>query len=298
MAQTRGFEIEGQIDQSYTYENMADIFLKHLNKEAMILFKAPIVEVGRQIVPSKNGADSLKITYKLMSRTYHLVLMNDITIEVDEANLKGLEIVSPILKDGSDTMLFAVAVQEFARETGFRPQKQTTGFHVHIDANKFNLEKIRSLLRFFAEYEDALYRNFQVEEKRLSYTKKVGELIEKLDKNSDLRLESSNPKNDLRLNIGERYYGLNVLSFFKLGTVEFRLFNSTINAAEIAHIVEFCRRFVKWNEEGRPFYKSALKTQPGSVEELSDYLKMSIPKPHSNGLLTAPTCSRIFRKNM
>jgi hypothetical protein len=43
-----------------------------------------------------------------------------------------------------------------------------------------------------------------------------------------------------------RYHGLNLHSFFSKGTVEFRLFNSTLHAGKIKSYIQFCLGISAW----------------------------------------------------
>ena len=56
-----------------------------------------------------------------------------------------------------------------------------------------------------------------------------------------------------------RYHALNLHSFFSKGTVEFRLFNSTLHAGRIKAYVQFCLALSAWSIEskGRTIFKSA-----------------------------------------
>ena len=48
-----------------------------------------------------------------------------------------------------------------------------------------------------------------------------------------------------------RYHGVNLHAFFSKGTVEFRLFNSTLHAGKVKAYIQFCLAISAWSIESK-----------------------------------------------
>lgn len=125
------------------------------------------------------------------------------------------------------------------------------GIHVHVDAANHNRQSLKNLIGIMYSKEDMLFKALQVNEERASrWCKKVREpMLQKAralssDETQDLtRLESiwyeGNLDSGAHYN-WTRYYALNLHSVFYRGTVEFRMFNSTLHAGRVAAYVNLC----------------------------------------------------------
>lgn len=125
------------------------------------------------------------------------------------------------------------------------------GIHVHVDAANHNRQSLKNLIGIMYSKEDMLFKALQVNEERASrWCKKVREpMLQKAralssDETQDLtRLESiwyeGNVDSGAHYN-WTRYYALNLHSVFYRGTVEFRMFNSTLHAGRVAAYVNLC----------------------------------------------------------
>lgn len=122
------------------------------------------------------------------------------------------------------------------------------GIHIHIDANNHSARSLRNLVNIMTSKEDILYRALKVHDNRLYYCKKVKEaLVEKLNKKkpvdlaifADIWYEGSKEPRTYHYN-KTRYAGLNLHNVWSRGTVEFRLFNSTLHAGEVKSYIQLC----------------------------------------------------------
>ena len=155
------------------------------------------------------------------------------------------EVVSPILvyEDIPD-------LQEVIRllRKGGAFVNASCGIHIHIDASRHTPATLRNLVNLMAQKEDILYKAIQVEASRLSYCKKVNQhLIEMINKKApktmgqlaDMWYAETSGSRDTHYN-DSRYRGLNLHATFTKGTIEFRLFNSTLHAGEVKAYIQFC----------------------------------------------------------
>lgn len=110
---------------------------------------------------------------------------------------------------------------------------QSCGMHVHVDSSAFNVQSLKRLIAYWKQHEDALYRACGVLQHRENgYTRKMGDRI-----NLD-RINSATSTNEIVHNwqLG-RYVGLNITSILRHGTVEFRLFNGTMDPEKVVNNV-------------------------------------------------------------
>lgn len=155
------------------------------------------------------------------------------------------EVVSPILRyDDIETL------QELVRTIRHAGAFVNTncGIHVHIGAEKFTPNTLRNIVNIIASKEDILYKALQIEEERLSYCRKTNEqLIKTINKRKPRTMTElkriwyvEDPCGTDRHYNSTRYHGLNLHATFTKGTVEFRLFNSTLHAGEVKAYIQFC----------------------------------------------------------
>lgn len=179
-------------------------------------------------------------------------IMRDGSIEtLDEK--KKVELVTPILKyEDLNTLQRIIRALRLA---GAKKNK-SCGIHIHIGAEKFTATSLKNLANIFAAHEDLIYKALQVDGKHrnVDYCKKTDKwFLKDLNKKkiNDLDdvarawyMEDNNP---YELEIRKhrhydksRYHGLNLHAFWQKGTVEFRVFNSTLQANRITAYIQFC----------------------------------------------------------
>ena len=153
------------------------------------------------------------------------------------------EVVTPILKwDDLDTLQ---AVVRALRRAGAKTP-ECTSQHVHVGIENFTARQIANLARIFYKQEELILKAAGTLERRLrSYTQRT-------DREFISRLERMKPASRDDLNRAwfgyanpnpahydhARYRAINLNNVWRMGTVEFRLFNGTTHAGEVkAHIV-------------------------------------------------------------
>ena len=134
------------------------------------------------------------------------------------------------------------------------------GIHVHVDGANHNAQSLRRLVKFFSARQELVYEALQVSRSRTEqWCKPVSkELIDTMSKVKNISRDEMeriwySPANDgYSFGIDHRHYNytryhaLNLHSFFSKGTVEFRLFNSTLHAGKIKAYVQFCLAISAW----------------------------------------------------
>ena len=172
---------------------------------------------------------------------------------IDRRNSRGytdrheysVEMVTPICKYDDIT-----TIQEIVRKlrTAGAKVNDSCGIHVHVDASQHDVRTLRNLVNIMASKEDLLYKALDVEVERERYCKKVDmNFLEKLNKKKpkemrdleDIWYEGYGYNRHAHYN-NSRYRALNLHSVFTKGTVEFRLFNSTLHAGEVKSYIQLC----------------------------------------------------------
>jgi len=172
----------------------------------------------------------------------------DGNVEVTSDDSYKVEFITPIL-NYSDIENLQELVRAIRKAGGM--VNETCGMHVHIGAADFTAQAATNLLNAVASKQDLIYKALNVYPDREKYCHKIGE-----DLLNDIREEK--PKTMAKLasvwyNEPEReavrehshyhtsrYHLVNLHALFTKGTVEFRMFNSTLHAGEVKAAIQFC----------------------------------------------------------
>ena len=178
---------------------------------------------------------------------------SDASIETVNNVYKGCEIISPPLYTKDLAVLRKII--RCAKANGAKAHK-SCGIHVHIDGANFKQAELIFLLHNYLNLEDCLYKILGITaSSRLDrYAKKFPRSF----RNRVLQLTPSNrfpmPRlkelwyTELGSSVSSssshynstRYHGLNLHSYFNHGTVEFRLFNASLNCSKIQAYIMLC----------------------------------------------------------
>lgn len=155
-----------------------------------------------------------------------------------------VEFVSPICRYEDIEPL-----QEIIRKlrTAGAKVNDSCGIHVHVDASAHNVKTLRNIVNIMAAKEDLLYKALKVEVERQYYCQKADTRF--LDSMNNRRPKTMDELERIWYNgrsgrhdhyDNTRYHALNLHSVFSKGTIEFRLFNSTLHAGEIKSYIQLC----------------------------------------------------------
>ena len=121
------------------------------------------------------------------------------------------------------------------------------GLHIHIDAAVHTPQTLHNLVNIMAAKEDLLYKALQIQVSRQRYCRKAEtRFLEAIEQQPPTTMQELNRQwYGGRDHSGyhyddSRYHGLNLHSVFNKGTIEFRLFNSTLHAGEIKAYIQLC----------------------------------------------------------
>ena len=199
-------------------------------------------------------ADQAARKWKIMRDSSITPIRNDDTIEpLDEYRV---EFVTPPL-NYSDIELLQNIIRKL-RENGAKAHS-SCGIHIHVDGANHTAVSLRRLVNFMTARQDLIYEALQIGDRESSWCHKLNKtLLDAMKKDKYLTKEKAEEIWYSRANDGycggidhqhynsTRYHGVNLHSFFTKGTVEFRLFNSTLHAGKIKAYIQFCLAVSAW----------------------------------------------------
>lgn len=199
-------------------------------------------------------ADHAARKWKIMRDSSITPIRNDDTIEpLDEYRV---EFVTPPL-NYSDIELLQNIIRKL-RENGAKAHS-SCGIHIHVDGANHTAASLRRLVNFMTARQDLIYEALQIGDRESNWCHKLNKtLLDAMKKDKNLTKEKAEEIWYSRANDGycggidhqhynaTRYHGVNLHSFFTKGTVEFRLFNSTLHAGKIKAYIQFCLAVSAW----------------------------------------------------
>ena len=175
-------------------------------------------------------------------------IMRDSSIECTNrqgeraSQLYSVEFVSPICqyKDIETLQELVRALRNAGAKVNGR-----CGIHVHVDASKHTPKTLHNIVNIMASKEDLLYKALNVNVRREHYCEKADtRFLDEVNKRPPLTMEQikdmwyDGEDGSWRHYDDTRYHGLNLHSVFSKGTIEFRLFNSTLHAGKVKAYVQ------------------------------------------------------------
>lgn len=199
-------------------------------------------------------ADQAARKWKIMRDSSITPIRNDDTSEpLDEYRV---EFVTPPL-NYSDIELLQNIIRKL-RENGAKAHS-SCGIHIHVDGANHTAVSLRRLVNFMTARQDLIYEALQIGDRESNWCHKLNKtLLDAMKKDKNLTKEKAEEIWYSRANDGycggidhqhynsTRYHGVNLHSFFTKGTVEFRLFNSTLHAGKIKAYIQFCLALSAW----------------------------------------------------
>lgn len=156
----------------------------------------------------------------------------------------SVEVVSPICK--YEDMEQVQEIVRALRHAGAKVNN-SCGIHVHVDASRHDPNTLRNIVNIMASKEDLLYKALNVQIDREYYCQKAD--LRFLDDVNHIRPKTMQELERLWYNGSSRrdvhydrtrYHALNLHSVFSKGTIEFRMFNSTLHAGEVKSYIQLC----------------------------------------------------------
>ena len=178
-----------------------------------------------------------------------------------------VEFVTPILQY-NDLGTLQEIVRKF-KENG-AVVNDSCGIHVHVDGANHNVNSLKNLVNFMYNRQDIIYDALAIGERKDRWCRPISRTLRQSIRKQEAPTLSSteriwySPANDNYTGGIDhqhynptRYHALNLHSFFSKGTVEFRLYNSTLHAGKVKAYVQFCLAISAWaiEETGNTMFR-------------------------------------------
>lgn len=176
--------------------------------------------------------------------------------KIENDNSCGSELISPILK-GEDGLAELQKALELLNELNPRVNRDC-GVHVHQDAQDFELENFKNLIRFYIKYEQAIDSVMPKSRRKNhndTYLASLGECryyedeIDYKAKYDKVRKATSLDKLRGIFNY-DRYYKVNLEAYLEHGTVEFRHHSGSTDFEKISNWVKFTQALMERAKRG------------------------------------------------
>lgn len=189
-----------------------------------------------------------KWTFMSDGSIHQQTIVNGETVDVCDGAYE-VELVTPICRY-EDIETIRQLVERLRRAGAIT--NESCGIHVHVDAAAFDAKSLRNLVNIIASKEELLYKALRVPVDREYYCQKMNtDFLERLNlirpKTRDQVSQvwyAEQPDNRHTVNDhyhDSRYHALNLHSVFTKGTVEFRIFNSTVERTDqIKAYIQLC----------------------------------------------------------
>ena len=168
----------------------------------------------------------------------------------------SVEVVTPPL-NYDDIETFQNIIRKL-REAGAKTNS-SCGIHIHIDGANHTPASLRKMVNFMVARQDLIYEALNIGARGGQWCKKLSpQLLNEMKKDKNLSTNSAEHIWYSRANDNysggidhshynsTRYHGVNLHAYFSKGTVEFRLFNSTLHAGKIKAYIQFCLAVSAW----------------------------------------------------
>ena len=198
--------------------------------------------------------DQSSRTWKVMRDSSISPAINDGTNEyMDEYRV---EMVTPPL-NYEDIETLQTIIRKL-REAGAKTNS-SCGIHIHVDGANHTPKSLKKLINFMVARQDLIYEALNIGARGNQWCRKLNpKLLAEMRKDKNLSKSSAESIWYSRANDNysggidhqhynaTRYHGVNLHSYFSKGTVEFRLFNSTLHAGKIKAYIQFCLAVSSW----------------------------------------------------
>ena len=183
----------------------------------------------------------------------------------------GFEVVSPVLEGENgiyQARIACVVLQELNAQVN-----KSCGFHIHHNAQGWDVKKFKNLFKRFTKYEAAL-DSIQPASRRNNRFCQSNALTS-VNK-TFAKIEACNTIAQISDVYGHsRYFKLNLQSFFRMGSVEFRNHAGTVDADKVESYIRLTAGFVQAAEAGKSVSKPTADNSTATLSALLTYMVKS-----------------------
>jgi len=182
-----------------------------------------------------------------------------VAVEDGSLDYQGYEINTAPAKDST----FVREIREICKALNDAQANvnSSCGLHIHVDARDVGFAELRRILRTYVNVEKDLFSMVAPSRRRSHYCNKVPSWVQTIvEKDMDVqqfrkdliqRFYGTSDPNDYRYNTeekdgGDRYWALNIQSWFYRKTFEFRLHQGSVNPTKIIAWGKICESIINF----------------------------------------------------
>lgn len=198
------------------------------------------IEIETAGITKERAAKVLRLVgLQVAIEGYNHTTRNHWKIVSDASVQGGFEVVSPVLngEQGLEAVRAAITALDDAGATINR----TCGLHVHFDAQSLAAEEFKAIVRRYARFEQDI-DSFMPPSRRKdanTFCRSIRSLAGSAPFNRARTIQ------DLAQAQGGRYYKINLQSYQRHGTIEFRQHGGTVNAPKAVNWIRFLDAFIE-----------------------------------------------------
>jgi hypothetical protein len=157
---------------------------------------------------------------------------------------RGIEVVSPILS-GPDGLIAIATVMDALSDFGCTVTR-ACGLHVHVGVGTPQADFFKNLFKLYSKNE-AVIDGFMPPSRRANANTYCRSVIK-----NEAHIDAAAGLGGLQRLLGhDRYHKLNLMSYARYQTVEFRQHSGTLEGAKAVNWTRFCLRMVKAAQDGK-----------------------------------------------
>ena len=187
-------------------------------------------------------------------------VVSDGSLRDESPYLGTCEVVSPVLQgeDGIEQIRKACA----ALQSAGAKVNQTCGLHVHIDGAGMQPSQVLNILARYSKYESQIDGFMPSDRRANNYCRTLRGIPERISQNLDVV--------GMAYRMGSRYFKVNLESWARHGTVEFRQHGGTVESTKIIAWVKFLQSFVQASMECQTVQagESTARSNRGGTREI------------------------------
>ncbi len=271
---TVGVEVEGYLPSHESWipgearlrfrDQMHDAIFSALPKGARVK--------SEQMKKGDSGLYNFTYTYEIQGRKHTWKLIGDSSLD-STGDWEGSEVVSPVLdlSPGSPDLDIYTSVMHELKYRGFKPDPQSAGTHVHVGMPEPQVLELGVIARLFSQMQFDIFRYFGPRPGRSLYARPVPQdFLKSLHplvmhtRSVEVFLEAYSSSSTRTA----RHHALNLHALKRHGTVEFRMFNSTLDVAGLELMIGFSHRLVHAVRNSDPKLMAYLQSLEGKEADL------------------------------
>ena len=188
---------------------------------------------------------------------------------IGDSSLNGahaFELVSPILEGQAGLQQLQTVCQVL--ETLGAKINRTCGLHVHFDAAQLGADQVRNVLINYATYEDVIDTFLPASRRNNRYCQSIRSLAASLNSCTTIQQMARQQM--------DRYEKVNLQSYTRHGSIEFRQHSGTVEFTKIANWVNFLHNLVEFSRTSRAAAATFESMAEFQQPEIMNYLTTRI----------------------